>query len=169
MKLNTLAKTLLLAGALVTAIACEKDKKKEELPSLDGYVKISAPKYLLQGEQIEVTPEGVKHPKGGELGYVVTLAKGGKEVDRDTVKAYADQDIRTYKYAFPADSLGAYTLTASAFADGYTSSSASKSINVVGGLTRYEKQIINGQPVYQLRKNPAASITGHGIDLDNGK
>ena len=71
MKLKTFVKTLLVAGALTTAFACDKDKDKKELPSLDGYVKLSAPKYILQGEQLEVTPEGVQHPKGGALGYFI--------------------------------------------------------------------------------------------------
>ncbi len=169
MKLNTVLKTAIIAGLLVSTAACKKDKKEEVLPNLKGTVMTSLPRYLLQGEKIAFTPKGVTHPENKPMGWYITVSKDKKEVYRDTLKKLNEEKIKEFSYVFPADSVGNYQIQCAAYADGYNTNYSSRHLTVVGPLMRAKPIIINGETVYQLRKNEHASITESGIDFNNGK
>lgn len=165
MKLNSLFKTLIITGAVTATLACKKDKDKETLPSLEGSMKFQTESYIRQGGSIRFTPEGVTHPKNGQIGYAVSISVGGKEIKRDTIKRFEDEKVKEFTYTFPKDTVGTYTVTAIAYADGYYSTTANKSAILVGDYTLCETT--EGTPDLQLKKNPNPSLTGTGFDVEN--
>ena len=170
MKLNSLLKIFIISGFIVTAASCKKEEKQKSLPYLnDNKFSMVVPKYVLQGEQIQCIPSGIEHPKQGKFGYSVSLSKNNKNIVTDTLKTLDDIETKAFSYVFPEDTIGTYSLSLTAFAEGYNPSTFTSTIVLVGGITHFIEVNINGHAIRQIRTNPNSSLTGHGIDTDHGK
>ncbi len=121
---------------LVAALSCKKDDDDTSLPSLDGTLSFKEiPSFVSPQEEVTFTLGGVTHPDGDKIGYSVTVTEG-----YNTVKDTLEDGVMSFTYKFcdreyfKADTLRSVTVSASAFADGYYSSSTgTKTITIVRG------------------------------------
>ena len=129
----------LSAMALVSVLSCKKDSEDTTLPSLSGTLKFNeVPSFVNPQDKITLTLNGVTHPGGGKIGYSITISEGYR-----TVKDTLDDGVMSLEYTFcdreyfKKDTLRAVTVSASAFADGYYSSSTgTQTVTIVkGGMT----------------------------------
>lgn len=129
----------LAALALASIFSCKKDNGETTLPSLSGTLKFKkVPSFVNPQDEITLTLNGVTHPDGGKIGYSITIVEGYK-----TTKDTLDEGVMSLKYVFSnrkyfkEDTLRTVSVSASAFADGYYSSSTgTQSITIVkGGMT----------------------------------
>lgn len=117
-----------LIFAVIASASCKKEEEAASKPYLSGSLTISASRYILPNTTVEFTPSGVKHPEGKGVGYYFKVTPGMDKAD--TVKFDNASGDSTFKYTF-GDSLGMYTVTATAYADGYYTSSATKYISII--------------------------------------
>lgn len=126
-------------AAFAFATSCDKDSDSTTLPSLDGTLKFKdIPSFVEPQQEVTFTLNGVTHPDGGTVGYSITVTEGSTTV-RDTLEDGVMSLV--YKFCdrkyFDADTLRSVTVSGSAFADGYYSSSTgSVTVTIVrGGMT----------------------------------
>ena len=138
MILKNLKAVLLVSACVAGLVSCKKDDETTEvLPSLEGNLTITAQNeagedvnfefIAVESEEsrtVTFIPKGVSHPEGGTISYSWTISPDME--DRETSSA----EDGSYVYTFP-DSLGTYTVTCSASASGYYSSSTSYYSTVV--------------------------------------
>lgn len=138
----TIRKThLVLAASLAAAaiISCKKDNNTTSLPYLNGSLSMdfdpALPSYIMANDNTEytMTPKGAEHPEGLGIGYqwrVSPSENNSYEVTKDENEE--GDGAFTYNFAeYNKDTLRTITVTCEAFADGYTSLSASYSVTVV--------------------------------------
>ncbi len=126
-------------AAFAFATSCKKDSDSTTLPSLDGTLEFkNVPSFVEPQQEVTFTLNGVTHPDGGTVGYSITVTEGSNTV-RDTLEDGVMSLV--YKFCdrkyFDADTLRSVTVSGSAFADGYYSSSTgSFTVTIVkGGMT----------------------------------
>lgn len=144
MKLNKFNYLILALIATALIFSCKKDKDVEVLPSLDGILNFEGTEFINPETKLTFKPKGITHPKGKELGYYWKVSPD--MMIGDTTKTEDGSGDGSFSYLF-SDSLGTYTVTATAYASGYYSSSFSKYVTIVSS------NILNG------------SITGAGFGL----
>lgn len=147
-------------AALTLPASCKKDSDSTSLPSLEGTLKFKdAPSFVSPQQEVTFTLNGVTHPEGGTVGYSITVTEGNNTV-RDTLEDGVMSFV--YKFCdrkyFDADTLRSVTVSGSAFADGYYSSSTgSVTITIVkGGMTGGS---INGL----LKRTDDETFTSDGV------
>ena len=151
---------LLLAVLAIAAVSCKKDDSTTETkPSLSGLYFRALP-YLRAGQAITINPTRPTHPEGKEIGYYWQI-DGGK---KDTVKTELQTNIDIARtFSFTELETGSHSITCTAFADGYYSTSNSvtvKVINPVFGKTVTVPDMASGDPsVVDSRKAPASENT----------
>ena len=127
---------LVFAAAVLTAVSCKKDDDTKVLPSLNGSLTFYAPEFIAPGQKLTMTPKGVSHPKGDELGYYWKVTPGMTASDTTRYENGLTLDGKesdgTFSYTFP-DTLGTYTISAYAFAKGYSGASRVRYATVVIG------------------------------------
>lgn len=138
----TIRKThLVIAASLAAAaiISCKKDDNTTSLPYLDGTLSLdfdpALPSYIMANDNTEytMTPKGAEHPEGLGIGYQWRVTPS----DNDSYTVSKEEDGEgdgafTYDFAeYNKDTLRTLTVTCEAFADGYTSLSASYYVTVV--------------------------------------
>ncbi len=106
--------------------SCKDKDETTEYLLLDGTLDFEIASYIEQKATLKLTPSGVSHPEGEDLGYAWKVST--PMAKPDTVST-ADG---SFTYTFP-DTLKTYTVYCYAFAKGYTSSSKSKTCTVVKG------------------------------------
>ena len=128
---------IILAGALALSLdSCKKDEETSTSPSLDGYLEFSVPAYVAPYSKVTMTPRGVTHPDGEEVGYYWKVSPSMTQ--NDTTRYLNGLDFNgkpsdgSFTHQF-LDSLKTYTIYAYAFAKGYSNSSASDYCTVVSG------------------------------------
>lgn len=118
MSLGKLKSIIMFALVAFAAVAC-KDDETEEMPSLSGLY-FECPHYAAPGQAVRMTPNDVKHPEGGEVGYYWKVTPTMTSNDTTTV----------YVHWF-SDTLQTYTVRCYAFAEGYNGTSYSRDVEVV--------------------------------------
>lgn len=126
-------KKLCWAASVVLFVAlsgsCKKEEEVTTLPYLEGEVRFNFENYVLPNTVVEMTATGAVHPEGKGIGW--TWRINPLMETSDTVKLQSDPEGKyTFKYNM-GDSLGTYTVVATAFADGYYSISSSAYITLV--------------------------------------
>lgn len=131
-KLNSL---LIIAVIALAAISC---KKKEEdnttLLYLKGTLNFELPEFILPGETFKMTPSGLSHPDGEEIGYYWKVTPTMTKYDTTRFlngldkKGNPSDGSFTHKFS---DTLQIYTVYCYAYSEEYTNSSASKVTMVV--------------------------------------
>lgn len=124
---------------MVSSLSCKKESDETALPSLSGSLRFkNLPTYVNPQDEVTFTLDGITHPEGGSVRYSITVSEGYRTL-RDTLEEGVMS--LTYKFCdrkhFKEDTLRNVTVSASAFAEGYYSSSTgTKDIFVVrGGMT----------------------------------
>ena len=140
------------AAFVMAAVSCKDDDETVSLPSLDGLI-YSCPSFVEPGAQVKFVPRGVVHPEGEGIGYYWKVSPVMTKYDTTRLEngldKYGNMSDGSFSFEFP-DSLGAYTVSASAFASGYASDVYQKEVMVAeGGIDR--------------------SITNSGINADDPK
>ena len=127
MKVRNIIITLLALSA-VFAVSCKKDDETTDTkPSLSGLYFNVIP-YLRAGQQVKVTPTRPTHPDGKEIGYYWQI----DDKKRDTVKTELQTGIDISKtFSFTKFEEGAHTISCTAYAEGYYSSTCSVTVTVV--------------------------------------
>lgn len=139
---------LVFAVVALAAASCKKDDESTVYPSLEGSLSFYVPEFVVPGQIVKMVPEGISHPEGGGLGYSWKVTPGDKS---DTTKLENGIGDGSYTYQFP-DELETYTISAYAFAEGYSGASRTRYATVVkGGMTG------------------DGSITGNGISQSDSK
>lgn len=136
---------MFIAALLIVAASCKKDDDGESLPSLSG-LSFSCPSFVAPGQAVRMTPGGVKHPEGGEVGYYWKVTP--------TMSSY--DTVTTYVHWF-SDTLQTYTVACYAFAEGYNGTSYTRDVQVV-------KSGLDGSLTKTGLKPTDAKITVDGID-----
>lgn len=126
-KLSYLVLALIVSAAL---FSCKKKSDDDTTSSyLSGSLKFNMPRYVGVGDVYNLTPSGVTHPEGGKVGYYWVVSAYSL---RDTVKTLTDPDTVSPSYELEIrDTLGTFTVTCGAYADGYYASVASSTFTVV--------------------------------------
>ena len=146
---------LVFAAAALAAVSCDDDDDTTVYPSLNGTLTFHAPEFIEPGQTLHMSPKGVSHPEGGELGYYWKVTPGMEISDTTRYENGLTLDGKesdgSFSYTFP-DTLATYTVSAYAFAQGYSGASRVRYVTVViGDMTG------NG------------SITGNGIKASDPK
>lgn len=107
-------KLIYISALILAAIACKKEEETSVSPTLDGTLMIEGlPEFVAPGQIVTLTPKGVKHPDGGEIGYSWKVSPSMTKYDSLTV----------FQHTF-SDTLRTYTVYCTAFAEGYSTASA---------------------------------------------
>ncbi len=107
-------KLIYISAMILAAIACDEEEDETISPTLNGTLQIvGLPEFISPGESVTLTPKGAEHPDGKELGYSWKVSP--------TMTSY--DTTYTFKHTF-SDTLQTYTVYCTAYASGYTSSSA---------------------------------------------
>ncbi len=125
-------KFLLISAAVAAVFACKKDDEEQEiLPSLGGSLRFDAEPYILQGDSLTFVPSGIYHPDGAGIGFYWQVSPS-KEA-QCTTKVESDPSTVTgqFGFRFRNDTLGTFTVSCTAFASGYYSTTSSRYITVV--------------------------------------
>ena len=130
-------KLLLIAAAIVAAAACKKDDEETLTPALNGLLTYYMPDFVEPGKVYKMTPKGVKHPEGKELGYYWKVSPSMSVYDTtrylNGLNKYGEASDGSFTHVFP-DSLKTFTVYCYAYATGYSGLSASRyAITVKGG------------------------------------
>lgn len=133
-KLNSL---IIIAACALVLGSCKKDDDSSTvLPSLSGTLKFDVPEYIPQNAFIRMTPSGVTHPDGNNIGYYWKVTTPMPKADTTRYENGLDKNGNpsdgTFKYTFP-DTLKTYTVGCYAFASGYSYSNATRYCTVVKG------------------------------------
>lgn len=154
MKFRTLY-LLVSAAAVLAAVSCKKDDDTTVYPSLNGSLSFYVPEFVEPGQVIKMTPKGASHPEGEELGYYWKVTPGMEQYDTTRYENGLTIDGResdgSFTHRFP-DTLTTCTVSAYAYASGYSGLSKSRYVTVVkGGMV--------GE----------VSLTGSGIEASDPK
>lgn len=124
MSLKKLNSLLLIAMALIAVAACDDDDETTTLPYMNGSLYFYCPSFVSPGEVVKMTPSGLEHPDGEEIGYFWKVTP--------TMNYNDTTDVYVHWFS---DTLQTYTVNCYAFAEGYNNSSYSRSVIVMkGGL-----------------------------------
>lgn len=136
MRHNKLYSLVLVAMMAIAAVSCKKDDEDTTLPSLSGTYTFSVPTFVKPGATITMTPRGLAHPEGKEIGYSWKVTPTMVKYDTTRFENGLDKaglpSDGSFTHTF-SDTLKTYTVYTNAFASGYTSSSATKYSTVVSG------------------------------------
>lgn len=115
---------IVLATLLVISMAagCKKDEDVKTLPYLNGILSANVPEYARVGQTVTLTPKGLEHPEGEEIGYRWKVVP--------SMSQYDTTDVFSFTFS---DTLQTCTIYCYGFAEGYNSSSYSYSTTVVNG------------------------------------
>ncbi len=119
---------ILIATAMTLAFtSCKKDKDKDSSTReyLNGSVSFSLTKYIGVDKKVTVTPSGVTKPNGeGVVGYYWRTSWGNAN---DTTRVENGDGDGSFTFTTPSSS-GEYTVTCTAFAEEYYTSSNTETI-----------------------------------------
>lgn len=150
---NILLLSIVVLG--MAAVSCKKDKPTETKPSLSG-LSFDVVPYLRIGQSVTITPRQVTHPEGKGIGYYWLLDSEA----RDTVKYENDPATVNISKTFTFTEEGVHAIYCGAFAEGYYSTTYSRTIRVVNpeleGMVK-ETGIDSGDPSVVDNRSGSAS------------
>ena len=125
--------TVIAAALAVLAVAaCKKEEDETEtLPSFSGQLSFEAEPYIKKGVTLTLKPAGPVHPEGKGIGYYWAVPNVTE--NNDTTKLETDDPKEkdgTAVIKFP-DEIGTYTVSCTAFASGYYSTTSTRYVTVV--------------------------------------
>lgn len=128
-----LSKIIIIAGLtsmVLSSVSCKKKgDSKDNSQYFSGSIKFELPLYVSPGEKFSITPKGIKRKDGGNFGYYWKISPSKQKAD--TTKFEDKEGDGMYTFVIP-DTLTQITVSCTAFAKGYYSSTASARPIVVG-------------------------------------
>ena len=134
MSLCKLKSIIMAAVIIIAAAACKKDDESSII-YVDGKLKFSLPEFISPKATLKMTPSGLIHPDGGEIGYCWKVTPPSK-LQFDTTRFWNGLNKKgeisdgSYTYTFP-DTLCTFTVYCIGFSEGYSSSSLSLEVTTV--------------------------------------
>ncbi len=126
MSLRKLSALLLIAGSIIALSSCKDEDETATLPYLNGQLTFNIDMFVGPGEKVTIIPKGLEHPEGKKIGYYWKVTPHMQLNDTTRYENGLTIDGResdgSFEYQF-RDSLGTYTITCVAFAEGYNDSS----------------------------------------------
>ena len=150
MSLRKLKSILMVAAVILAVASCKKKDDEVEIVYVDGTLSFELPEFIHPGQVIKMTPKGLTHPDGKEIGYYWKVSPSMTKFDTTRFLTGLGKDGKpsdgsiTYRFS---DTLQTYTVYCNGFSEDYSTSSKNKSTTVVAA-------------------GPERSITGTGITLD---
>lgn len=126
MKFNLKSAALLLC-AFAAVLSCKKEEEKD-YDYVGGSIRFSVPAFVLQNETIKATPRGAVHPNGGKTGYYWKVSDLMEK--SDTTRVENGEGDGNFSFEM-GDSLGVYTVSCYAFANGFYPISSTSYVTVV--------------------------------------
>ena len=149
MSLRKLNSFVLIAVLALASVSCKKDDDSTVYPSLSGLTFV-CPSFVAPEQVVTMTPKGVVHPEGEEVGYYWKVSPSMAKAD--TIEVF------THKFS---DTLATYSVACYAYASGYSGSSYAVDVVVVkGGLDQSitktgivasDPNVVEGDQVYYYR------------------
>lgn len=156
MKINLyrLASILVLTAGILGSVSCKKkDDEDANIVYVNGSLSFELPEFILPNQLVRMTPTGLTHPDGGEIGYYwkVTPTMTTSDTTRylnglDKADDTGKPSDGTFTHTF-SDTLKTYTVYCFAFSEDYSTSSTNLQTTVV-------------------EPGPEKSLTGTGINAD---
>lgn len=107
----------------------EKEKEAEVLPSISSTLGFNVQSFVLPGQKLEIEPLGLEN-ETMDIGYYWTASP--IRTARDTTRCLGDPASVTGKYSFVVpDTLCTITFSCGAFAEGYTTKTATRTSMIV--------------------------------------
>ena len=69
MSLRKLKSILMVAAVILAVASCKKKDDEVEIVYVDGTLTFELPEFIHPGQVIKMTPKGLTHPDGKEIGY----------------------------------------------------------------------------------------------------
>lgn len=131
MKISKIAMTAFAAAMIAAAIvSCKKDDDDTEtLPSLSGSLRFEVKEYLGKKATVTIEPTGVIHPEGYGIGY--SCSASWLEEDIVLKEEGSSSFIEENKTLTLPDEIGTYTISCTASAAGYYSTTSTRYVTVV--------------------------------------
>lgn len=150
MSLRKLKSILMVAAVILAVASCKKKDDEVEIVYVDGNLDFEIPEFIHPGQLFKLTPKGLTHPDGGEIGYYWKVSPSMDKFDTTRFLNGLDKNGKPSDGSFThrfSDTLQTYTIYCNGFSEDYSTSSRSKSTTVVAA-------------------GPERSITGTGIDVN---
>ena len=152
-----LTSIIIAIAASICLISCKDDDETTVSPSLDGALSFNVPAYVLPNTTLTMTPSGIEHPDGEEVGYYwkvsPTMTKSDTTRFLNGLDKNGNPSDGSFSFTFP-DTLQTYTVNGYAFAKGYSYSMKALTCKAVeGGI---DKSITN----LGLKDRATATING---------
>ena len=134
MSLCKLKSIIMTAVIIIAAAACKKDDESSII-YVDGKLKFHLPEFISPNSTITMTPTGLTHPDGGEIGYCWKVTPSSV-TQYDTTRfwnglnKHGEVSDGSYTFTCP-DTLCTFTIYCIAFSEGYSSSSLSLDVTSV--------------------------------------
>ena len=123
MRLSKLIIIAGLASMVLIPVSCKKkEDSKDKSKYFKGGIKFELPMYVSPGEKYSITPKGIKREDGGNFGYYWKVSP--KMQKADTTKFEDKEGDGTFTFTIP-DTLTQITISCTAYAKGYYSSTSS--------------------------------------------
>lgn len=184
-------KSIILAAVIIAAAAACKKDDDSSIIYVDGNLKFNLPEFVTPKSTLKMTPSGLTHPEGGEIGYCWKVTPSSM-TQYDTTRFWNGLNKKgevsdgSFTFTFP-DTLCTFTVYCIAFSEGYSSSSLSLEVTTVkpgldGSITESgilptddRKVYVDGVPFYYttiagldwFRQN--LWNTGTGVPFRNGE
>lgn len=127
----------MMAALFMAVVSCKDDDDSTTLPSLSGLV-YDCPSFVAPGTKVTMVPRGVDHPEGKGVGIYWRVTPSRPKADTTMLENGLTPDGKETDGALDfqfSDTLGVYTVTCYAFAEGYSGDTYQKNVTVVeGGL-----------------------------------
>lgn len=128
-------KSIIITAVIIMAAAACKKEDESSIIYVDGNLKFNIPEFINPKATIKMTPSGLTHPDGGEIGYCWKVTPS--EMARyDTTRFWNGLNKKgeisdgSFTFTFP-DTLCTFTIYCIAFSEGYSSSSISMNVTSV--------------------------------------
>lgn len=150
MSLHKLKSMLIVAAIAIAAVSC-KEEDDLNIVYVDGKLGFELPEFIHPGQVLTMTPKGLTHPDGGEIGYYWKVTPTMPNTF-DTTRFLNGLDRNgkpsdgSYTFKF-SDTLQTYTVYCNGFSEGYSTSSVNFKTTAV-------------------KPGPEQSIKGTGINLN---
>lgn len=115
----------LVSVSVCAAVSCKKDKNGSDTQAtLSGTLDFDSPAYVQKGEVVKVTPKGLS-ANSVDIGYYWTASPMFSKADTTRVLGAPDSNDGTYVFTVKDTTLMTFTITCYAFAEGYSTKTAS--------------------------------------------
>lgn len=160
MSLRKLNSILMIAAIVLAAASCNGDDDETNIVYVDGTLSFELPEFLHPNQVLTMTPKGLTHPDGGEIGYYWKVSPTMAKFDTTRFLTGLDAEGKPSDGSFThkfSDTLQTYIVYCNAFSEDYSTSSKNLTTTVVSPGP--ERSITNTG--IALERDPYVKINGN--------